>query len=137
MVNRSRKHIGDRLDTTMRMPGESRPIVFGNVIAEIVPQPERPLVASLRHSTRTFIAVDRVHFRDWPFKKDDATSFEQLFPGASGIISFSHVGFDSTLDEAVVSTSICGGLCGPGQSYFLKKKRGRWEVAAKSSVWVS
>lgn len=87
---------------------------------------------------RTFISVDNVHFKDWPVDKNGSKSFEQLFPGASGIISFSHVGFDSTLHEAIVSTSfICGGLCGTGHRCVLKKKWGRWEVANKWIAWVS
>ena len=87
---------------------------------------------------RTFIAPERVHFRSWPVQKGDSTSFERLFPGATGIISFSHVGFDCTFHEAVVSTSfVCGGLCGTGQSYVLKKVRGKWEVVNKWIVWVS
>jgi hypothetical protein len=87
---------------------------------------------------RSFIGPESVHFHSWPIEKDDSTSFEQLFPGASGIISFSHVGFDSTFHEAVVSSSfVCGGLCGVGQTYVLKKTWGRWQVANKWVVWVS
>jgi hypothetical protein len=87
---------------------------------------------------RTFVATESIHFNDWPVEKNGSTSFEQLFPGVSGIISFSHVGFDSTFHEAIVSTSfICGGLCGTGHRYVVKKKRGRWEVANKWIVWVS
>jgi hypothetical protein len=57
-----------------------------------------------------------------------------LFPGAPGLISFSHVGFDSTLREATVSTAfVCGRLCGTGSRYVLKKIRGHWEVVNK---WV-
>jgi hypothetical protein len=88
-------------------------------------------------SLKTFITVGGVHFSDL-IVNDGSRSFEQLFPGASGIISFSHVGFDSTLREAIVSVSfVCGGLCGSGNRYVLKKKRGRWEVVAKLGLWVS
>lgn len=87
---------------------------------------------------RTFIAVGSAHFEGWPVEKNGAPSFEQLFPGATGIISFSHVGFDSTLHEAIVSTAfVCGGLCGNGRRYILRKKWGKWEVADKRIVWVS
>jgi hypothetical protein len=85
---------------------------------------------------KTF-TVGNVHFSDL-IVNDGSKSFEQLFPGASGIIAFSHVGFDSTLREAIVSVSFfCGGLCGSGHRYVLKKKRGRWEVVSKLMVWVS
>ena len=87
---------------------------------------------------RTFIPPENVHFEGWPIEKDGSTSFEQLFPGAGGIISFSRVGFDSTLDEAIVATSfVCGGLCGSGNRYILRKRHGQWEIVNKLMVWVS
>jgi hypothetical protein len=87
---------------------------------------------------KTFIAVESVHFEGWPVQKNGSKLFEQLFPGAGGIISFSRVGFDSTLHEAIVSTSfVCGGLCGSGSRYVLRKRLGRWEVVNKWIVWVS
>jgi hypothetical protein len=87
---------------------------------------------------RTFIADDSVYFEGWPTRNKDAKSFEKPFPGASGIISFSHVGFDASLDEAIVSTAfVCGGLCGTGKVYVLKKRWGRWRVVNQLIVWVS
>jgi len=87
---------------------------------------------------RSFIASENVLFEGWPIKKNGPPSFEKLFPGAGGVISFSRVGFDTELDEAMVSASfVCGGLCGEGWHYFLKKRRGRWEVASKRMAWVS
>jgi hypothetical protein len=87
---------------------------------------------------QTFIPAESVHFDSWPIEKGRATSFELLFPGASGIISFSHVGFDSTLDEAIVSTVfVCGPLCGTSWRCILKKEMGRWEVTNKLILWVS
>jgi hypothetical protein len=87
---------------------------------------------------RTFIDAESVHFDGWPIEKNGPKSFEHLFPGAGGIISFSHVGFDSALHEAIVSTSfVCGGLCGSGSRYVLRKNWGRWEVVNKWIVWVS
>lgn len=87
---------------------------------------------------RTFIAEESVYFDGWPIQKNGAKSFQQMFPGASGIISFSRVGFDSNLHEALVSTSfVCGGLCGTGNRYVLRKKSGRWAVVNKWMVWVA
>ena len=64
--------------------------------------------------------------------------FARLFPGATGIIGLSHVGFDKQIGEAIVTTSyICGGLCGGGHRYFLKKVGGRWIVVSKRGTWVS
>lgn len=87
---------------------------------------------------KTFIAAGSVHFSDDLIVNDGSKSFEQLFPGASGIISFSRVGFDSTLREAIVSVSyVCGGLCGSGHRYVLKKMSGQWEVVSRLELWVS
>jgi hypothetical protein len=90
---------------------------------------------------RTFITEDSIpfHFSGWPTVENDGSkSFDEVFPGASGVISFSHVGFDSTLHEAIVATSfVCGGLCGTGSRYVLRKRSGRWEVVNKWIVWVS
>lgn len=81
---------------------------------------------------RTFVAAGSLRFDGGP------KSFQELFPGAIGIISFSYVGFDSTLREAIVSTAnFCGGLCGTGSRYVLRKQWGRWEVVNKRVVWVS
>jgi len=64
--------------------------------------------------------------------------FRQAYPGADGIISFSRVGFDSRLDEAMVSTSfVCGGLCGDGHVYVLRKQSGRWSIVTAWLEWIS
>ena len=86
---------------------------------------------------KTFIPVGNVHFNDL-IANDGSKSFEELFPGAAGIISFSRVGFDSTLHEAIVSASfVCGMLCGSGHRYILRKVRGHWQVVNGWMVWVS
>lgn len=66
------------------------------------------------------------------------SEFARRFPGASGIIGLSRVGFDKELSEAIVSTSfVCGGLCGSGDRYFLKKVGGVWKVVSRRETWVS
>lgn len=86
---------------------------------------------------KTFIADRDVHFKGL-IVNDGSKSFEQLFPGATGIISFSRVGFNSTLREAIVSTSFaCGINCGAGQRYVLRKVRGRWQVVNGWTVWIA
>jgi hypothetical protein len=86
---------------------------------------------------RAFIGVNSVSFDDMKFE-NGPPSLKQVFPGARGIISFSHVGFDSGMHEAVLSASyVCGGLCGTGWRYVLRKRKGRWEVVTKSIIWMS
>ncbi|HLK03032.1 MAG TPA: hypothetical protein VKT53_01230 [Candidatus Acidoferrum sp.] len=65
-------------------------------------------------------------------------NFARLFPGASGVLGFSHAGFNKRLDEAIVSTSFhCGVLCGGGHRFYLKKASGRWIVVSKRMTWAS
>jgi hypothetical protein len=85
-----------------------------------------------------FINPNTVFFDIVPFDRTGQKDFQQTFPGASGIISLSHVGFDASLQEAIISTSfICSSLCGTGRLYILRKKQGRWEVISSPVVWVS
>jgi hypothetical protein len=81
---------------------------------------------------RTFVDLATLRFAGLGFP------FEKSFPGAGGVISLSKAGFDATLDEAIVSSSlVCGGLCGTGWRYVLKRKQGGWVVVAKRMLWVS
>jgi hypothetical protein len=87
---------------------------------------------------KSFVASENVYFEGWPIRKKGPPSFERLFPGARGIIWFSRVGFNRTLDEALVYVSfVCGGLCGEGWDYVLKKRRGTWQVVGVRVIWVS
>jgi hypothetical protein len=89
-------------------------------------------------SPRVFVDPDAFFMDVVPIRKNTLRDFQQTFPEAAGIISLSRVGFDSRLDEAIVSTSfVCGGLCGSGRLYILRKKQGRWQVIGNSTVWIS
>src|ERR1700722_16364470 len=41
VIHGSRQDVGDGLDPAMRMPGKSREVIFGHVVAEIIEQEER------------------------------------------------------------------------------------------------
>ncbi len=87
---------------------------------------------------RVFIDSNSVFFDIVPIDRNGLKDFQQTFPKAAGIISLSHVGFDSSLHQAMVSSSfVCGSLCGTGRLYILRKTRGRWEVIGNSITWVS
>jgi hypothetical protein len=87
---------------------------------------------------RVFIDGNSVFFDIVPTNGSPVKDFHQMFPEAAGIISLSRVGFDSRLHEAIVSTSyVCGGLCGSGRLYILKKKRNKWQVVGNAIIWVS
>jgi hypothetical protein len=88
---------------------------------------------------KAFVADDaKIYFDVRPIERDGWIPFQQAFPGATGIMAFSHVGFDSTMDEAMVSASfVCGWMCGSGGRTVLKKRHGKWEVVAGWITWIS
>jgi hypothetical protein len=87
---------------------------------------------------RVFIEPNSVLFDIVAADRNGLKDFRQTFPKAAGIISLSHVGFDSGLHGAMVSSSfVCGGLCGEGKLYVLRKTSGKWEVVSSSIIWVS
>jgi hypothetical protein len=66
------------------------------------------------------------------------TDFEAKYPGASGFILFSRVGFSADGDQALVDMGYrCGDLCGAGGLYFLVKEDGAWKVQETLMVWQS
>ncbi len=66
------------------------------------------------------------------------TDFEAKYPGASGFILFSRVGFNADGDEALADMGFrCGDLCGAGGLYLLVKEDGNWKVQETLMVWQS
>jgi hypothetical protein len=87
---------------------------------------------------RKFVAANNVYFEIVPNQKKGTLLFAQRFPGAGGIISFSRVGFNPSLDEAIVASSfVCGGLCGGGSIYVLRKTFRHWRVVNHWETWSS
>ena len=75
------------------------------------------------------------------FKSSASTGIEGLrkdFPGFSSQISFSSVAYSADGKKAVCyRSSVCGGLCGTGDLYFLERKSMGWRVASSRLVWIS
>ena len=66
------------------------------------------------------------------------TDFEAKYPGASGFILFSRVGFNADGDEALADMGYrCGDLCGAGGLYLLVKEDGNWKVQETLMAWQS
>jgi hypothetical protein len=64
--------------------------------------------------------------------------FYEEYPEASGIVSFSRVGFGANEDEALVEMAyLCGDLCGSGGLYLLVKENGTWKIQESLMVWIS
>jgi len=66
------------------------------------------------------------------------TDFEAKYPGASGFILFSRVGFNADGDQALADIGYrCGDLCGAGGLYLLVKEDGNWKVQETLMAWQS
>jgi hypothetical protein len=56
----------------------------------------------------------------------------------SGYMQFSRVGFNNTVDQAIVYVaSIPGPMMGSGNYYLLEKKTGQWSIREQVLAWVS
>jgi hypothetical protein len=65
-------------------------------------------------------------------------AFRSSHPGASGIITFSAVGFDRDGSRAVVNVSyLCASHCGNGSFYILEKNNGEWLISQEIGTWMS
>lgn len=65
-------------------------------------------------------------------------TFYKKYPKAAGYWSFSRPGFNRKIDEAVLYVGhSCGGLCGTGHLFLLRKQEGKWRVVARSMLWIS
>jgi hypothetical protein len=64
--------------------------------------------------------------------------FQDAYPEASGVVSFSRVGFGANEDVALVEMGyLCGDLCGAGGLYLLVKEEGGWRVQEALMEWMS
>ncbi len=60
------------------------------------------------------------------------------FPRAKQIVSFSHIGFNQSREEALVFVEcVRGPLDGDGSLFVLRKMDGRWIVVKALTVWIS
>src|SRR2546426_3246717 len=63
--------------------------------------------------------------------------FHRDYPNSSGIRLLSRVGFNRSFDEALVySWGYCGGDCGGGGYYLLRKEHGIWKLK-QEKTWIS
>jgi hypothetical protein len=63
--------------------------------------------------------------------------FERRFPDNYGYLTFSRIGFNRNLTEAVFYTEHMCGLCGEGKYVFMRKVNGHWTTVREASTWIS
>jgi hypothetical protein len=64
--------------------------------------------------------------------------FYQLYPKSQGIMSVSRIGFNPSKTQALVYVgNVCGGLCGIGDFFLLRKESGKWRIQTQLNAWIS
>jgi hypothetical protein len=64
--------------------------------------------------------------------------FSEKYNGAHGYTVFSRVGFNASLDQAVVYVgNVSGPLMGAGYYYLMEKKDGQWLIKEQVMAWIS
>ncbi len=62
----------------------------------------------------------------------------EKYPGSYGYTIFSRVGFNNTLDQAVIYVgSMAGPLVGSGSYFLMEKKNGEWLMLEQIMAWIS
>ncbi|MBL8102320.1 MAG: hypothetical protein JNM02_07310 [Anaerolineales bacterium] len=62
----------------------------------------------------------------------------EKYPGTYGYTVLSRVGFNTSLDQAVIYVGWVGGpLMGSGWYYLMEKKNGEWRIKQEVMVWIS
>jgi hypothetical protein len=65
-------------------------------------------------------------------------AFYKKYPNAGGYTALSRVGFNNSLDQALIYVANMGGpLMGAGYYYLLEKKDGEWRIIEQVMVWIS
>lgn len=84
----------------------------------------------------TLISPDELH--QITSKSNWGEVLAEKYPGAHGYMMFSHVGFNNSLDQAVIYVGdMAGPLMGSGYYYLMEKKDGEWVIKEQIMVWIS
>lgn len=62
----------------------------------------------------------------------------ERYPNSHGYTIFSRVGFNNTLDQAIIYVgSVAGPMMGAGFYYLMEKNNGEWVIKEQINVWIS
>jgi hypothetical protein len=87
---------------------------------------------------RRYILLSNQEARSYFENSDTRLRLQEKYPTSSGrIMMLSRVGFNRGMNEALVyAWAYCGGECGGGGYYLLRKEDGGWKVKEKK-LWIS
>ena len=85
-----------------------------------------------------YILIDEDELASLTRQSNWGEAISQKYPGAHGYVMFSRVGFNRSLDQAVVYVgSVEGPLMGAGYYYLLVEENGEWNIKERIMVWIS
>lgn len=87
---------------------------------------------------RKYILISNQEASSYFEKSNARLRLQEKYPTSSGrIMKLSRVGFNRRMNEALVyAWAYCGGDCGGGGYYLLRKEDGAWKVKEKK-LWIS
>lgn len=69
---------------------------------------------------------------------DWGETLAERYPGSYGYLIFSRVGFNRTLDQAVIYVgNVAGPLMGSGDIFLMEKVNGEWVIKEQFMIWIS
>ena len=72
------------------------------------------------------------------FSDEGWEAYWKKYPHATGLLTFSRVGFSAQKNKAFVyAHESCGPRCGDGSSFLLEKENGSWKVKEEKQLWIS
>lgn len=90
---------------------------------------EQKKFTSAKHFKVKYITKFKMNERVWESK--NAYSFW-------GVVAFSRIQFDTEKKYGILTSSvICGGLCGHGYRFFIKKMKDKWIIDKVEEAWIS
>lgn len=95
-------------------------------------------MAAFGRSPRKYTLISNQEAKSYFENSNTFLSLREKYPRSSGRITMlSRVGFNKTMNEALVyAWAYCGGDCGGGGYYLLRKEDGIWIVKDKK-IWIS
>lgn len=106
---------------------------FGKVDVEqaLLRQPLHCAVECVVLDSAQLEAIFKKGGGDWP-------AFYNRFPGSTGLLTFSRVGFSADGTQALFYVSgNCGGLCGAGYYVLMERHYEHWVIKKEINVWVA
>lgn len=85
-----------------------------------------------------YVLLTKEELKDISSQPNWGEILSQRYPNTSGYKVFSRVGFNNTLDQAIISVGeVWGPLAGSGTCYLLEKQNGEWFLMEELMLWIS